>query len=71
MVLIDEFFFCGTDSHVCTNTPQKIVTSLALLSLLSPRARSCPSASPALVYYSGPPAEEELDQKSADIDICK
>ena len=25
----------------------------------------------ALVYYSGPPAEEELDQKSADIDICK
>ena len=26
---------------------------------------------PALVYYSGPPAEEELDQKSADIDICK
>ena len=23
------------------------------------------------VYYSGPPAEEELDQKSADIDICK
>ena len=45
MVLNDEFFFCGTDSHACTSTPQKIVTSLlsslALLSLLSPRARSC------------------------------
>ena len=32
---------------------------------------ACHHAMPALIANSGPPAEEELDQKSADIDIHK